>query len=146
MALCRSGRLALTLTVGLGAAVLSGCGGTGGGSADPGSVAESGALTATFVPYSLPTATASQITWNNAVGDTVYTIYYSGSVVTGLTVTASGVVWNNGSTPAGNFAPPYTGGLFINTTSKVVTLSNAEITRNVQGSAPATLNGSPNYH
>jgi hypothetical protein len=96
----------------------------------------------------VPTAGASQITWSNAVGDTVYTLYYSSSssLVTGLTVTASGVVWNNGSTPSGNFPAPYNGGLFINMTTKVVTVSNAQITRNVQGSAPATLNGSLTYN
>jgi hypothetical protein len=145
MVLRRSASLALILSVGVVAAALSGCGGSAGGSADPGSVAETGALSATFVPFALPTATATKITWNNTVGDTVYTIYYSGSLVTGLTVSANGVVWNNGSTPAGNFAPPYQGGLFINTTSKVVTLSGAEITRNVQGSAPATVTGTLNY-
>jgi hypothetical protein len=142
-------RLALTLAAGLLAAGLAGCGGSagGGGSANPGSVVATGALTGTFVPYAVPTASASQITWSNTVGDTVYTLYYSSSAaqVTGLTVTASGVVWNNGSTPAGYFPAPNNGGLFINMTSKVVTFSNAQITRNVSGSATATLNGSMTY-
>jgi hypothetical protein len=145
MVLRGSGNLASMLAMVVVVAGLSGCGGSGGGSVNPGSVVETGALTATFLPAALPTATASQITWSNAVGDTVYTVYYSGSLVEGLTVTANGVVWNNGSTPAGHFPAPYSGGVFINTTSKVVTLSGAEVTRNVQGSAPATLDGSLDY-
>jgi hypothetical protein len=147
----RSVRLALSLTVGLMAA---GCGGSGGGSGsvDPGSVVATGALTGTFVPYALGTAAApvggfSTITWSNAVGDTVYALSYSisGGVVNGLTITASGVYWYNGSTAAGYFPPPNSGGLYINTTTKVVTFSNAQITRNAAGTAPATLNGSLKY-
>jgi hypothetical protein len=153
---CRSGRSALSLTVGLVAAVLVGCGGGGvggtGGPVDPGSVVATGGLTGTFVPFALPTEAASgggfnQITWSNVVGDTVYTVYYSVSqgLVGGLTVTASGVFWGNGATPRGNFPPPFSGGVFINTTTKVVTFSNAEISQNVMGPAPATLNGSLRY-
>jgi hypothetical protein len=151
---CRSGRGALSLTVGLVAAVLVGCGGGGGtsGSVDPGSVVATGGLTGTFVPFALPTETASgggfnQITWSNTVGDTVYTVYYSVSqgLVGGLTVTASGVFWGNGGTPQGNFPPPFSGGVFINTTTKVVTFSNAEISQTRAGLPPTTLNGLLRY-
>ena len=150
----RLARGALHPSAALAAALLVGCGGGGGagGQLNAGSVVATGALTGTFVPFAVPAEAAfsggfNQITWSNAVGDTVYTVYYSVSqqLVGGVVVTANGVFWGNGATPQGNFPPPYSGGVFINTTSKVVTFSGAEISRNVAGSAPATLNGQLTY-
>ena len=143
--------LAVGLAVGL---MVAGCGGSGGGKAtvDPGSVVATGALTGSFAPSTVPTESVAgggfnAITWSNSVGDVVYRLTYSTSqgLVNGLTVVDAGVYWYNGSTAAGYFPAPYNGGLYINTTTKVVTFAGAEVTRNAAGTAPATLNGTLRY-